>query len=497
MSRAFYKSLDGFWAMEFRALNALIGRAQGLTDQGRVVVEVERAQGQGGASPAMTYEVTDGLAALHVVGPMVKDLPDWMKGLGIYISQLDLAATIDRAADDPSVRVLMLCFDSPGGTVAGCSDVVDAIARARSRKPVVAYASDLCASCAYWLASQCEWILGDVDALVGSIGIFCVVFDHSEAAKAAGVKVHVLSTGPLKGAGIVGTVVTPEQLAELQARQDALGELFYEAVAGGRGMTLESVKADFGDGKCLTGKKAVAAGLIDGLATADEAFARARAMTQSTKLVPTSFGTQTEGERVMSKKIGELVEKDVLGAEHVTELKALQASAAAGGKCAKCGKALACRDCDPDEEGKKKAKAQGATEARAQALADLKALATAVPGRPAFVMEQFAKGATVLEAQAALAGVLQTELDQARKDANKAKAPSFAASDAQDGDRGGKGEAKEGAFDEAWAKTFIASRAELVSDLDSDPARVAAFARKVSDGTIEDAEWSKALGVEG
>ena len=102
-------------------------------------------------------------------------------------------------------------------------------------------------------------------------GCFCAVYDESGKYEREGVKVHVISTGELKGAGLPGSPVPEAALAEAQKRVDLIGAEFNAAVAAGRGLPLEAVEA-LADGRCFTPAEAVAAGLADQISTLEEAL---------------------------------------------------------------------------------------------------------------------------------------------------------------------------------------------------------------------------------
>lgn len=91
-----------------------------------------------------------------------------------------IAGQIREMADDGNVIGIVLDIDSPGGSSSAIPPMVEAIAYARSLgKPVYVHA-DLCASAAYWVASQCDAIYLDNDlSEVGSIGAMAVFVDDT------------------------------------------------------------------------------------------------------------------------------------------------------------------------------------------------------------------------------------------------------------------------------------------------------------------------------
>lgn len=194
-------------------------------------------------------------------------------------STIQLRRDIRAAAGDKDVSAILLAIDSPGGTVAGTSDLAADVAAARQRKPVWAHIDDLGASAAYWIASQADAIFANSPtALVGSIGTIMTVYDLSKNAEKEGVRAMVFATGPLKGAGTPGTEITDEQAAYFQSMVEESQQYFDAAVKTGRGLSsseLQSVKT----GGVFSAVTAKSLKLIDGIRALDdtiEAIAKAK-----------------------------------------------------------------------------------------------------------------------------------------------------------------------------------------------------------------------------
>jgi signal peptide peptidase SppA len=176
------------------------------------------------------------------------------------------------AMADSSVSAVILDVDSPGGTVAGVTELANEIRAARGNgKRIVAVANSLAASAAYWLASQADELVATPSASVGSIGVYAVHQDFSEAYQQAGVKNTLISAGPHKTEGNEFEPLTDEARAAMQERADAFYAQFVDDVARGRGVTSAQVKADFGGGRVLLAKPALAAGMIDYVGTFEDA----------------------------------------------------------------------------------------------------------------------------------------------------------------------------------------------------------------------------------
>ena len=182
---------------------------------------------------AAGYVVTDGgVAVLELLGPLMKARSKYGGS-----STVGLRAALRAAVADETVSAIMLHIESPGGSVAGTPELADAIAAANKQKPVHAYIEDLGASAAVWAGFQARRVTANATAHVGSIGVFSVLYDLSKAFDEAGLKVHVLSTGPDKGTGVEGAPITDAQLEPYREFVAYAGGLFNAAVQRGRGLT--------------------------------------------------------------------------------------------------------------------------------------------------------------------------------------------------------------------------------------------------------------------
>lgn len=269
------------WAIEeayaAQALELLGGMdTQSLARQFADTFNVEaRATGSSSKRDERPYTVEDGVAILSIQGPLTKQMTCMSWWLG-GTSTVAARQTLRQMSKDAEVASILVYLDTPGGQVAGTGDLASEVARTRAVKPVWGYASDLCASAGYWIGSQCERLYANETALVGSIGTYMVVQDTSAIAKSAGVKVHVIRAGEMKGAGMSGTPITDAHLADFQRTVNALNAEFLAGVAKGRGMTAEQVQT-IADGRIHVGAAAQSLGLVDGIAALEDVIAQMQA----------------------------------------------------------------------------------------------------------------------------------------------------------------------------------------------------------------------------
>ena len=93
----------------------------------------------------------------------------------------------------------------------------------------------------------------------------------SGADEKKGYKVHVLSTGPLKGVGIPGAQVTDEHLQYLQSRVDEGNQFFLAAVESGRRPQFKAHSEEWKSGRVWIAAEAEKIGLIDGIGDIEDA----------------------------------------------------------------------------------------------------------------------------------------------------------------------------------------------------------------------------------
>ena len=220
-----------------------------------------------GAGGLPVYD-SNGVRVIEAHGVMAKGADGY---LGFVDTGL-LREAILAADADPEVDAVVIDWDSPGGYVDGVMDAADAVAMAN--KPVISYASGLCCSAAYWIASASDSVIASRSADVGSIGVYVVHQDLSGMAGQMGIKVDVITSGKYKGAGVPGTSLTPEQRQNIQERVNKLAARFKAAVTSERDVPESAM-----EGQTFDGEDALAVNLVDDLGgSVDDAIEAALAL---------------------------------------------------------------------------------------------------------------------------------------------------------------------------------------------------------------------------
>lgn len=234
-----------------------------------------------GAGGAELYRVSpDGLGVVNIHGTMMKR--DSKFG---GTSTIRARRAIRAMVADKDVRAMLISIDSGGGTAAGTDSLGDEIAAAATAKPVAAHIEDIGASAALWVATQATRVSASRMAFVGSVGTVAVIEDLSGAYERDGIVVHVITSDgaeTFKAAGVDGTKITVEQIAEWRNMVNQINELFLEAVSRGRRLPMERVRA-IADGRLYISHEAARLGLVDAVETIDQAAEAALGMARATE----------------------------------------------------------------------------------------------------------------------------------------------------------------------------------------------------------------------
>jgi len=233
-----------------------------------------------------------GIAVLPLYGVVTQrgNMVDDISGPGSTSTQKFTSALRQVLADD-TVGQILIDIDSPGGSVYGVAELASEIVKARAQKPVVAVANSLAASAAYWIGCSASEFYVTPGGEVGSIGVWQAHFDYSKALEEEGVKPTLISAGKFKVEGNPYVPLDPEAQAFMQSRVDDYYNAFIKAVAKGRDVSAADVQGGMGEGRVLGADAALAAKMVDGIATFDDVLAKMQKSTQTPARSDQSVGT--------------------------------------------------------------------------------------------------------------------------------------------------------------------------------------------------------------
>jgi protease-4 len=181
---------------------------------------------------------------------------------------------------DPNCCGHLLCIDSPGGSSANTETFARFI-KDEIQKPVVAHVSSMCASAAYYIGCAADELwCSQADDSVGSIGVFCTLYDFSKYLADNGIAKHeIYATQSGQKNDSVKKAFAGDYKAIQTEYLDPVAEQFLQ--------TVKDMRPNLTDKNALEGKlyaaKNAPTGMIDGVMKFNDALARVTALADKMK----------------------------------------------------------------------------------------------------------------------------------------------------------------------------------------------------------------------
>ncbi len=213
------------------------------------------------------YQVLNGIALYDIKGKMLSQGNWFTRMLGIATYD-DIANALSVMSQDPEVTQVLIAMNTPGGNVAGISDLSESWKRLNAEKPVTVHTSGTLASAGVWLSSNSNKIYASEVAEVGSIGVVLQHASYQKQLEKEGVKVTTIKSAPLKYVGDPTKDLSAEELEHLQKKVDESDGLFKKQLY----TTRPQILPDAFTGETFSASESLRLGLIDGINTFTQVF---------------------------------------------------------------------------------------------------------------------------------------------------------------------------------------------------------------------------------
>ncbi|MDG3006868.1 signal peptide peptidase SppA [Paludisphaera mucosa] len=216
------------------------------------------------------------VGVVYVDGPIVVD-----KSAGMSAFQDGEAASttirraLDDAANDDSIKAVVLRVDSPGGSALASEIILDATRRVKAKKPLVVSMGDVAGSGGYYVACASDAVFADEATITGSIGVVSGKMAVGGLYEKLGVAFKAYRRGQNAGMLASGDLFTPAERLKMQSYMDEIYGVFKGHVVAIRGGKLKKPIDDLAGGRVYTGKQAIELGLVDKLGGFHDAVAHA------------------------------------------------------------------------------------------------------------------------------------------------------------------------------------------------------------------------------
>ena len=189
-----------------------------------------------------------------------------------------IARLVRQAAEEESIKALVLQVDSPGGSAFASEVMSGAVATvSEAGKPVVVSMSSVAASGGYYVAAEADEIWAYPGTITGSIGVGAVLFTAPKLLERIGFTEDGLGTTPLSEEGRIGRDLGDGLRRQVDAQIGRVYERFVGHVSQGRGLTFEEVD-EIGRGRVWIGSDAASINLVDNIGTLEDAAASAASL---------------------------------------------------------------------------------------------------------------------------------------------------------------------------------------------------------------------------
>ncbi|MDE0487724.1 MAG: S49 family peptidase, partial [Gammaproteobacteria bacterium] len=182
-----------------------------------------------------------------------------------------IAKLVRHAAEEDSIKALVLQVDSPGGSAFASEVISGAVATvSEAGKPVVVSMSSVAASGGYYVAAEADEIWAYSGTITGSIGVGAVFFTAPKLLERIGFTEDGLGTTPLSEQGRIGADLDEGLRRQVDAQIGRVYERFVGHISQGRGLTFEEVDG-IGRGRVWIGSDAASINLVDHIGTLEDA----------------------------------------------------------------------------------------------------------------------------------------------------------------------------------------------------------------------------------
>lgn len=189
---------------------------------------------------------------------------------GVYSD--DIVKALRQAANDASVKAIVLRVNSPGGQVTASESMTHAVMQAREKKPVIISMGDLAASAGYEMSCMADVIVAQPTTITGSIGVFGTIPNMGKLMRQKlGLNADTVCTN--RNAASFGMLRpwSPTAVAMMERNVEDFYKVFVGRVAEGRHMSYDAVH-QIARGRVWTGADALTLGLVDTLGGIDLAL---------------------------------------------------------------------------------------------------------------------------------------------------------------------------------------------------------------------------------
>jgi protease-4 len=254
------------------------------------------------------------------------------------IGEGSMRRSLQEARKDKNVKAIVLRINSPGGNALTSELIWREIEITKKVKPVVVSMGDYAASGGYYIACNANKIYAEANTITGSIGVFGILPNFSEAAKKIGISTELVKTNTNASDYSPFKPLDENYRGFAQESVERIYSIFLQRVAEGRKLTTAQVDA-IGQGRVWSGQDALKIGLVDKIGGMDDALKEAAKLGKTTKYrtknypeidkefgdILSQFGLAPSKESIIKESIGAENYEVLKHVKQMTSQKGIQA----------------------------------------------------------------------------------------------------------------------------------------------------------------------------
>ncbi len=204
------------------------------------------------------------------------------------IGELSMRRSLQEARKDEDIKAVVLRVNSPGGNALTSDLIWREIELTKKVKPVVVSMGTYAASGGYYIACNANKIFAEPTTITGSIGVFGVLPNFTQAANKFGINTVQVKTHENASEYSPFVPLNDKFKAFTLESVEHIYNVFVNRVATGRKMTFEQVD-EIAQGRVWSGTDALKIGLVDQLGTMNDALKYAATLTKTDKYSTVSY----------------------------------------------------------------------------------------------------------------------------------------------------------------------------------------------------------------
>ncbi|MHC5110279.1 MAG: S49 family peptidase [Planctomycetota bacterium] len=214
----------------------------------------------------------------------------------------DIRKALETAADDDTVKAVVLRVDSPGGSALASEIILDATHRVADKKPLIVSMGNVAGSGGYYVTCASDMIFADKHTITASIGVLGGKLVTTGFWEKMGIHWHSHQRGNMAGLFSTASEFSDAERAKIRHYMETVYEVFKGHVVDARGDKLAKPIDELAGGRVFTGAQALDLGLVDRIGGLHDAIKYAAATARQTDFdirvipePPTMFDMLTGG----------------------------------------------------------------------------------------------------------------------------------------------------------------------------------------------------------